>query len=68
MTKNKIPTTPIYQQQSLSGKHALVTGGTRGIGLATAQALLEHGAKVTIVARKLAGLKKAAVKLSMYGD
>lgn len=34
---------------SLSGKVAIVTGAARGIGLATAQELSRHGAKVVIV-------------------
>lgn len=36
---------------SLSGKHALVTGGARGIGAAVTRALLAHGAQVTMLGR-----------------
>ena len=37
--------------QLLSGKHALVTGGSRGIGSAVVEILLAHGARVTSVSR-----------------
>jgi len=37
--------------QLLSGKHALVTGGSRGIGAAVVEMLLTHGARVTSVSR-----------------
>jgi len=46
---------------NLSGKTALVTGGSRGIGLAIAKGLAEHGADIAIVARtekQLAQAKK----------
>ena len=36
----------------LAGRRALVTGGTRGIGAAVAQRLLDAGAKVVVAARK----------------
>src|SRR6187455_2108916 len=43
-----LPRTPSLR---LDGRRALVTGGTRGIGLGAAVALAEAGAAVTIVAR-----------------
>ncbi|HEY5339681.1 MAG TPA: SDR family NAD(P)-dependent oxidoreductase, partial [Candidatus Aquilonibacter sp.] len=43
----------------LSGKHALVTGGARGIGAAIAGALAEHGARVSVVSRNPAGVPAA---------
>jgi len=43
----------------LSGKTALVTGGSRGIGFAMAKALAEHGADIAIVARDEARLETA---------
>ena len=44
----KIPQTPPF---SLSGKRALVTGGSKGIGFACAVALAQAGARVWIAAR-----------------
>jgi NAD(P)-dependent dehydrogenase (short-subunit alcohol dehydrogenase family) len=37
--------------QALGGKHAVVTGGGRGIGAAVARMLVSHGARVTITGR-----------------
>ena len=44
----------------LSGKHALVTGGGTGIGLAIARALASEGAEVTITGRRLSVLEEVA--------
>jgi NAD(P)-dependent dehydrogenase (short-subunit alcohol dehydrogenase family) len=48
---------------SLSGRAALVTGASRGIGLAIAAELLSRGASVTITARKPDELAAAAKEL-----
>jgi NAD(P)-dependent dehydrogenase (short-subunit alcohol dehydrogenase family) len=47
----------------LSGRAALITGASRGIGFAIAGELLSHGASVTITARKPDELTAAAEKL-----
>lgn len=48
---------------TLSGKVAVVTGGTRGIGLATAAALAEAGATVVLTGRDEAVAKQRAAEL-----
>ena len=53
---------------SVSGKIALVTGGSRGIGLMIARGLLEAGAKVYISSRKQAACDQAALMLRQAGD
>src|ERR1043165_2404025 len=49
---------------SLDGRVALVTGASRGLGFAMAQALAEHGATVIVNARDEAALSEAARKLT----
>ena len=51
----KLPKTPSF---SLKYKRALVSGASSGIGLACAAALAEHGASVTIAARRKDKLNK----------
>ncbi|WP_336692411.1 SDR family NAD(P)-dependent oxidoreductase [Delftia acidovorans] len=47
----------------LEGRHALVTGGARGIGLACARVLLARGARVTLLGRDGAALEAAVREL-----
>lgn len=52
----------------LQGKVAVVTGGSKGIGLATARTFLQEGARVAICARTGAQLQEALAELSQIGD
>nr|WP_155712784.1 SDR family oxidoreductase [Pseudoduganella dura] len=52
---------------SLQGKTALVTGGSRGLGLQMATALGEQGAAVVVSARHAAGLDDAVAALRAQG-
>ena len=47
----------------LTGKHVLITGGTRGIGYACAAEFLREGCKVTIVGRDAARADRACASL-----
>lgn len=50
----------------LEGRVAVVTGASRGIGLAIAEALASHGCSVVITGRSLASLEDAAKQLAAY--
>lgn len=52
----------------LAGRHALITGGARGIGLACARALQQRGASITLLGRDQAALDKAVILLGAHGD
>ncbi len=51
----------------LSGKSALITGGSRGLGLQIAEALGEQGAKIVLSSRKAADLEQAQKHLAGLG-
>ena len=59
-----LPRTPSFR---LDGKRALVTGGTRGIGLGAAVALAEAGAAVTIAARTAADIETVVNQMADAG-
>jgi len=50
------------------GKVALVTGGSRGIGLMIARGLVDGGARVLISSRKTEDCEAAALQLAEHGD
>jgi 3-hydroxybutyrate dehydrogenase len=52
----------------LAGRHAMVTGGSRGIGLAIARHLLDMGARVTLLGRSAEPLKQALSALAGHGE
>jgi NAD(P)-dependent dehydrogenase (short-subunit alcohol dehydrogenase family) len=52
----------------ISGKTALVTGGSRGIGLMIADGLLRAGARVIVSSRKVEDINAAGEQLSALGD
>ena len=53
---------------ALAGKHALVTGGGRGIGASIARTLAGHGAAVTILGRDAAKLDQLIAELRANAD
>lgn len=59
-----LPRTPSFR---LDGKRALVTGGTRGIGLGAAVALAEAGAAVTIAARTAEDIEAVVNEMAAAG-
>jgi NAD(P)-dependent dehydrogenase (short-subunit alcohol dehydrogenase family) len=73
MTDSAIPTSAHADRRSvqklfdLSGRTALVTGGSRGLGLQIAEALGEAGARVVISARKANELEAAVEALKARG-
>jgi 3-oxoacyl-[acyl-carrier protein] reductase len=54
-------------QTGLNGSTAVITGGSRGIGLATAEALMDEGADVVVMARSVDDVTAVADKLNQQG-
>lgn len=52
---------------TLKGRHALVTGGSRGIGAAIARLLAEEGARLTLLGRDAGALRRAVGELPGKG-
>ncbi len=64
--KSNADTTPIYPE--MRGRLALVTGGSSGIGLGTAKAFAQQGARVVIASRTESRGRAAANALSKLGE
>jgi len=60
-------TSQITNRFDLTGRVAIVTGGSRGIGLAIAQGLAEVGAKVVVASRKAEPCEEAATGIRASG-
>ena len=59
-----LPQTPSFH---LTGKRALITGASSGIGQACAVALADYGAEVTLAARRADQLEETAAQLREAG-
>ena len=59
--------TPVQKLFDLSGKTALITGGSRGLGLQIAEALGEAGARLMLSSRKASDLEEATAYLKTKG-
>ena len=66
ISRDREASLPLYPD--MKDKVALVTGGTSGIGLATAKAFMRQGVKVVIASRREAAAKSVVRDLAVLGD
>jgi gluconate 5-dehydrogenase len=57
----------VFDRFRLDGRTAMITGGSRGLGRAMAQALAEAGADLILVGREADSLEKAKSELAKLG-
>jgi NAD(P)-dependent dehydrogenase (short-subunit alcohol dehydrogenase family)/uncharacterized protein YndB with AHSA1/START domain len=62
-----VPEGEPISERELAGQRVLITGGSSGIGLATAEALAREGAEIALLARNELGLAAAKRKLAEQG-
>ena len=55
------------ERRWLEGRHAIITGGSRGLGAAIADALAARGADVTVLGRDAAALEQVSAQLRGHG-
>ena len=60
-------TTSSTELLDLTGKVAIVTGGSRGIGRSIAKTFADHGAKVVITSRKIDSCRDTAEEIIEAG-
>jgi len=63
-----VSTADLERLFGLGGKTAVVTGGTRGIGMMIARGLLQSGARVVVSSRKADACEQAVAVLSEFGE
>ena len=66
--ENQLQNFQISELFSVKNKVALVTGGSRGIGLMIAQGYIANGIKVYISSRKVEACRQVEAELSEYGE
>src|ERR1700730_3806221 len=62
--KRTRPTNGTTMEIKLTGRNALITGGSKGLGLAIARTFAEAGADVAIMARRQGPLDEAAAAIA----